>query len=81
MSNFYSIKTKIFFLELTEIKKPKGQAEAENTDYSPDGVNKLHQKHEKIKSFFEKNQEKHPLYVDFFCFEKCERRSYKLVEV
>ena len=36
---------------------PQGQAVAENTDYSPSGIDKLQQKHEKIKQFLEKNQE------------------------
>ena len=49
---------RIYTLELTEIKKPSGEATTiKNADYRPDGINKLHQKHEKIKSFFEKNQE------------------------
>ena len=49
---------KIYSLELTEIIKPQGQATAEITDYSPSGINKLQQKHEKVKQFIEKNQEK-----------------------
>lgn len=32
---------------------PQGQAVAENTDYSPSGIDKLQQKHEKSSSFFE----------------------------
>ena len=60
---------KIYSLELTEIKKPKGQAEAENTDYSPNGINKLQQKHEKVKQFIEKNQEKIPRCAHGKCHE------------
>ena len=48
---------KIYSLELTEIIMPQGQAVAGNTDYSPSGIDKLQQKHEKIKQFLEKNQE------------------------
>ena len=37
----------------------------QKTDYHPDGINKLQQKHEKIKSFLEKIK-KNPLHVNFF---------------
>ncbi|MBQ9789955.1 MAG: hypothetical protein IJW31_10220 [Lentisphaeria bacterium] len=47
---------RIYSLELTEIKKLSAKGNSGNTVYYTDSINKLHQKHEKIKSFFEKNQ-------------------------
>ena len=50
---------RVYSLELTEIKKlsEKGGTEP-NSQYHTDSINKLQQKHEKIKSFLEKNTKK-----------------------
>ena len=47
---------KIYSLELTEIKKLS--AKGGTLKYHTDSIDKLQQKHEKVKQFIEKNQEK-----------------------
>ncbi|MBO5695648.1 MAG: hypothetical protein J6S98_09620 [Lentisphaeria bacterium] len=48
-------KKTLYTLELTEIKRPSGQAVAGKSDYGPEGIDNIRRKHDKVKPFIEKN--------------------------